>query len=81
MISLARGSSVGEIDLRAVGAIEALGEDAGDGRLARAARPDKEVGVGDALLRDGVGQRLGDVLLADDIGESLRAVFARYDLV
>jgi hypothetical protein len=72
---------LGKIDLGAVGAIEALGENAGDGGLARAARPDEEVGVGDALLGNGVGQGLGDVLLADDVLEPLRAVFARYDLV
>ena len=75
------GIVVGEIDLRAVGAIEALGEDAGDGGFARAARADEQVGMGDAVLGDGVAQRLRDVLLADDILEPLRAVFARYDLV
>ena len=72
---------VGKIDRRAIGAIEALGENAGDGRLARPAGADKQVGVRDALLGDGVGERLRDVLLSDDIGETLRPVFARYDLV
>jgi hypothetical protein len=37
--------------------------------------------VGDAILPDGIGERLRDVLLADHIAEALRAVFARYDLV
>jgi hypothetical protein len=37
--------------------------------------------VGDAVLGDGIGQGLGDMLLADNVGETLRAVFARYDLV
>ncbi len=43
---------VGEIDLGAVGAIEAFGKNSGDGGLARAARADEKVGVGDALLRE-----------------------------
>ena len=72
---------VGEIDLGAVGAIEAFGENPGDGGFAGAARADEEVGVGNAVLGDRIGQRLGDMLLADNVGETLRAVFARYDLV
>ena len=34
-----------------------------------------------ALLFDGVGERLRDVLLPNDLGEPLRAVFAGYDLI
>jgi hypothetical protein len=37
--------------------------------------------VRDALLLDGVGERLGDVLLPDDLGEPLRAVFSGDDLI
>ena len=70
-----------EIHLGAAGAIEAFGEDAGDGGLAGAARAAKQVGVGDALLLDGVGERLGDVFLADDVGEPLRAVLSGDDLI
>ena len=58
------------------GAVERLGEDAGECGLAYAARPHEEVGVGDALRLDGVGERLGDVLLAEDVGELLRPPFA-----
>ena len=78
---LAAGVVVGEIDAGAVGAIEAFGEDAGDGGLAGAARADEQKGVGDAALRDGVAERLRDVLLADDVREALRAILAGYDLV
>ena len=70
-----------EIDFRAAGAVQAFGEDAGDGGLAGAARAAKQVGVRDALLLDGVGERLGDVLLPDDVGEPLRAVFSGDDLI
>ena len=49
--------------------------------LPGAARPAKQIGVRDALLLDGVGERLRDVLLPDDVGETLRAVFSGYDLI
>ena len=65
-----------EIDFRTAGAIQTFGEDAGDGRLARATRATKQVGVRDALLFDGVGERLRDVFLPDDIGKPLRTVFS-----
>ena len=81
VISLQRWIVIGEIDLRAAGAVEAFGENAGDGGLAGAARPAEKIGVGDAVLLDGVGQRLRDVLLADDIGEALRPIFSSYDLI
>ncbi len=70
-----------EVHLRAAGAVEAFGEDAGDGGLAGAARAAEQVGVRDALLLDGMGERLRDVLLPDDIREALRAVFAGNDLI
>ena len=70
-----------KLHLRAARAVQAFGEDAGDGGLACAARAAEEVGVGDALLGDGVGERLGDVLLADHVGETLRAIFAGDDLI
>jgi len=43
--------------------------------------PQKKIRVGDALLRDGVGERLRDVFLSDNVGETLRAVFAGDDLI
>ena len=70
-----------EIDLRAAGAVERLGEDAGGGGLAGAARPDEEIGVGEAVLRDGIAQRPHDVVLSEDVVERLRAVLAGEDLV
>ena len=47
-----------------------LGKNAGDGRFAGAARAAKQIGVRDAVLLDGVGERLRDVLLADDVRET-----------
>ena len=70
-----------EIHLRAAGAVQAFGKNAGDGGLAGAARAAEKIGVGDAVLLDGVGERLRDMLLADDIGETLRAILSGYDLI
>jgi len=40
-------------------------------------RAAKQVGVGDAVLLDGVGERLRDVFLAHDVAEPLRPYFGR----
>ena len=53
---LALGIVVVEIDLGSAGAVQALGEDARDGRFARAARAAEQIGMGDALLLDGVAR-------------------------
>jgi hypothetical protein len=37
--------------------------------------------VRDALLPDGIGERLRDVFLPDHVGKPLRAVFSGYDLI
>jgi len=47
------------------GAVQALGQDARNGRLADAARAGEQVGMVQALLFEGVGQRADDVLLPD----------------
>ncbi len=70
-----------ESHCRSSGGVEALGKDARDGGLARAARPAKQVGVGDAVLLDGVGQGLGDVFLSHHLAEPLRAILPGYDLI
>ena len=70
-----------EGDFRAAFTIQAFGENAGDGGLAGAARAAKQVGVRNALLLDGIGERLRDVFLADDLGETLGPVFPGYDFV
>ena len=77
----AAGIGVVEVNFGSAGAIQRLGKNAGDGGFAGAARAAKKIRVCDALLRDGVAERLGDVLLADDIGEALRAIFAGNDLI
>jgi hypothetical protein len=64
-----------------VDAVEGLGEDARRRGLADAAGAGEEEGVGDAVLFDGVGQRLGDVLLADEVIELLGSPLAGQDQV
>ena len=66
---------------RALHAVERLGEDARGRGLADAARPDEEIGVGEAVLLDRVLQRLRDVVLPDQIVKRLRPIFARENLV
>ena len=70
-----------KIGFRAAGAIQAFGKNAGDGGLAGAARAAKQVGVRDAFLPDGIGERLRDVFLPDHVGKPLRAVFSGNDLI
>ena len=54
-----------------VDAIQALGEDPGDRRLADPSGPAEEVGVGDPIEPDGVPERLDDVVLPDHVLEPL----------
>ena len=70
-----------EIRLRSAGAVEGLGEDAGGGGFPGAAGADEEVGVGEAVLGDGVAQRADDVVLAEDVIEGAGTVFPGEDLV
>ena len=64
---------------RPVHAVQALGEDPGDRRLADAAGAAEEVGVGDPVQPDRVAERLDDVVLADDVLEPLGPVAAGDD--
>jgi hypothetical protein len=59
------------------GAVERLGEDARDRRLADAARSGEEIRVVQPLLRERVGERLDHVRLADERLEIARPVLAR----
>jgi hypothetical protein len=70
-ITLATG-----VDGGALHTVERLGHDAGRGGFACATGPYKDVGVGQALLCDGVFERGGDVLLTNDVIEGLGAIFA-----
>ena len=56
-----------------VGAVDGLGEDPRQRRLAGPARPDEQDGVADPVGADGVAERLDDRFLADDLGEGLGA--------
>ena len=68
LISWQTGSSSRKSTLGSARAVEAFGEDAGDGGFAGAARADEQVGVGDPVLLDGVGQGLRDMLLPHHVG-------------
>ena len=84
---IARGDFAASVALiarfrrRAVHAIQGLGQDAGRGRFADAARARKDIGVRDAPLADRVLQRARDVLLAHNFRKRERAPFPRDDLV
>ena len=60
-------------------AVERLGEDAGHGRLADAARAAEEIRVGDAPGLDRLLQRLRNVILPDDFIERCGAISAGED--
>ena len=74
----ARVAGVAVLEVRAV---DGLGQDPGERRLARAARPDEQDGMADPLGSDGVAQRLDDGLLADDLAEGLGTPAAVESLV
>ncbi len=59
-------------------AVDGFCQNAGRGGLARAARPAEEIGVGDAVKRDRISQRIHNVILAKEIirFERLRTVLA-----
>ncbi len=59
---------------RPVHAVQALGEDPGDRRLADAPGAAEQVGVGHAVQADRVAQGLNDVILTDHVLESLGPV-------
>ena len=59
-----------------IGAVYGLGEQPGHGGFANAARASKEVGVGHALLHNGVAQGLDHMLLAYELVEGLGAPLA-----
>ena len=60
-------------------AVDGLGEDAGAGGLAHAARPAKKVGMGQLSALDGVFQRRSNMLLPHDRRKGRRAVFSCTD--
>ena len=62
-------------------AVETLGEDARDRRLAHAARAGEQVGVVQAPPRQRVGERRDDVLLPGQLRERLRPPLAGENLV
>ena len=67
----ARRAGVARVAVLEVRAVDGLGEDPRERRLARAARPDEQDRVRDPFGPDGVAERLDDGLLPDDLGEGL----------
>jgi hypothetical protein len=65
----------------AVHAVQRFGQDTCGGGFADAASAGKNVGVGDAIVLNGVGQSVGDVFLSNKIFESLRTPLSRNDLI
>ena len=63
----ARRAGVAGVAVLEVRAVERLGEDPRQRRLAGAARPDEQDGVRDPIGADGVAQRLDDRFLPDDL--------------
>ncbi len=70
-----------EIHTRAGAPVQRAGEEPGGAGLARPARPDEKVGVGQAVPLDRVGKGADDVFLPDQIAEPLRPPAAGNDLV
>ena len=62
-------------------AIEALGQNPGDGGLAHPARPRQQISVMQTLFFEGVGQGAHHVLLADQIGKALGTPLTGKDLI
>ena len=61
--------------------VERFRENSGDGGLADAARPGKQIGLRNPFRGDRVDQRLHDMRLTDHVVEGPRAVFSGGDLV
>jgi len=61
--------------------VEGLGEDARQGGLAHPPGTGEEIGVVQAIIVQGVGQRLDHVLLPHQLAERLGTPFARKDLI
>ncbi len=64
-------AAVARLAIDRVGAVDRLGQDAGHGRLAGAARSDEQEAVGQPVEADGVAQRLHDRGLAHHLAEGL----------
>ena len=75
------GQRVAGVAVAEVGAVDGLGQDPGERRLAGAARADEQDGVADPIGANGVAERLDDGFLADDLGERLGSPAAVEGLV
>ena len=67
----ARLAGIARIAVLEVRAVDGLGHDPGQRRLAGPARADEQERVGDPFGPDGVAERLDDRFLADDLAEGL----------
>ena len=66
---------VAGLGARRMAAVEGLGEDAGDGGLAHAARTAEQIGGSDPVFGGGTGEHGLDHVLSGDLGKGLGAVF------
>ena len=66
---------------RTIDTIEGFGKNTSRRCLSYPTGTDKEVGVGQTFIFDGVAQRPDDRILAEDLLEQLRTVFAGKDLI
>ena len=72
--SLAHVTLAAGVGCRPVLAVERRRQDPSGGRLAGPARPGQQIRMSDAVVGQGVLQRLGDVLLPDDVVKAPGAV-------
>ncbi len=68
---VAAGTRVARLAAADIRTVDGLGHDAGERRLARAPRPDEQVGVCGSAAPDRVSERGDHGLLAHDLGEAL----------
>jgi len=67
---------VARLRSRSLDAVDRLGDQPGDGGLARPARPAKKIGVSYPSGLDGVLKRPGHMILSNDIIKTLRPIFS-----
>ena len=70
-----------KVHLGTAGAIESLGQDPGGRSFSGTAGTNKQIGMGEAILRDGIFQGLDDVVLPEHIVKCPRSIFSGKYLV
>ena len=70
-----------EVHFRAVGTIQGFCENSGSGCFSCAAGTYEKIRMGEAIVFNGIFQRLDDVILSKDVIECQRTIFSGKDLV